>query len=202
MSWRGLQISPQDLDLKTLLGKANLQLGRYDTARYVLKQVYLKRRKDIDILKYLVNIEHTTQRYSDAICFVNELLEITPYSRGWWMRKITIYKEMGNFEEAERALKRLYQLYPNDTEIKQNYNYLRLADAGEAVKSKNFENADQIYKTIIDNNPENKEAYLGIIRNELSKGNPEAALQYTNRSLLQMPNDRQLVEKKIGLLEH
>ena len=94
MSWRGLQISPEDLDLKTLLGKANLELGRYDTARYVLKQVYLKRRDDIDILRYMVTIEQTTQRYSDAICFVNELLEITPYSRGWWLRKIAIYKEM------------------------------------------------------------------------------------------------------------
>mgnify|MGYP003688029859 CR=1 FL=1 len=93
MSWRGLQLAPNDLDLKTLLGKANLQLGRYDTARYVLKQVYLKRRKDIDVLGFLVTIEQTTKRYSDAICFVNELLEITPYSRGWWRRKILIYKE-------------------------------------------------------------------------------------------------------------
>ena len=201
MSWRGLQISPKDLDLKTLLGKANLQLGRYDTARYVLKQVYLKRRKNIDILRYLVTIEQSTKRYSDAICFVNELLEITPYSRAWWMRKITIYKEMGNFEEAERALKRLYTLYPNDTEIKAQFNYIRLDDANEALNDKNYDNANKIYKTIIDENPANKEAYLGIIKNELMKGNPDAALQYTNRSLMEMPNDRQLVEKKIGLLE-
>ena len=201
MSWRGLQISPEDLDLKTLLGKANLQLGRYDTARYVLKQVYLKNRKDISILKFLVNIEQATNRYSDAICFVNELLEITPYSRAWWLRKITIYKEMGNFEEAERSLKRLYDLYPNDTEIKEQFNYIRLDDASEALKGKNYDDANQIYKTIIDENPANKDAYLGIIKNELLKGNPDAALQYTNRSLLEMPNDLQLVEKKIGLLE-
>jgi tetratricopeptide (TPR) repeat protein len=201
MSWRGLQISPQDLDLKTVLGKANLELGRYDTARYVLKQVYDKRRKDIAILQYLVNIEQTTKRYSDAICFVNELLEITPYSKNWWLRKITIYKEMGNFEEAERSLKRLYQLYPEDTDIKDQFNYIRLSDANNALKDKNYEGSSQIYKTIIDENPDNKEAYLGIIRNELAKGNPEAALQYTNRSLLEMPNDRELVEKKIGLLQ-
>ena len=42
---------------------------------------------------------------------------------------------------------------------------------------------------------------MGIIRNELLKGNPDAALQYTNRSLLEMPNDRELIEKKSGLLE-
>lgn len=201
LSWRGLQISPEDLDLKTLLGKAYLQLGRYDTARYVLKQVYDKRKKDIDVLKYLVNIEQTTKRYSDAICFVNELLEITPYSRGWWLRKINLYKEMGNYEEAERSLTRLYVLYPNDTEIKEAFNYIRLSDASEAIKEGNYEDANKIYKTIIEENPSNKDAYLGIIRNELLKGNPDVALQYTNRSLKSLPNDRELIEKKIGLLE-
>lgn len=201
MSWRGLQLSPDDLDLKTLLGKAYMQIGRYDTARYVLKQVLLKRKKDINILKYLLNIEQTTNRYSDAICFVNLLLEIAPYSRAWWMRKITIYKEMGNLEEAERALKRLNQLYPNDTEIKNQFNYIRLGDAKRATESKKFKDAHQIYATIINENPSNKEAYLGIIRNELLRGNPVVALKYANRSLLQIPNDRQLVEKKIGILE-
>jgi tetratricopeptide (TPR) repeat protein len=201
MSWRGLQISPQDLDLKTILGKSNLELGRYDTARYVLKQVYLKNRKSIAILQYLVTIEQTTKRYSDAICFVNELLEITPYSKGWHLRKISIYKEMGNFEEAERALKRIYQIYPEDTEIKEAYTYIMIGDGDKAVKEKKYDDANDIYKVIIDNNPANKQAYLGIIRNELLKGNPEAALQFTNRSLLEMKDDRELIEKKIGLLE-
>jgi YaiO family outer membrane protein len=200
MSWRGLQLAPEDLDLKTLLGKSNMQLGRYDTARYVLKQVYLKRRKDIDVLGYLVSIEQTTKRYSDAICFVNELLEITPYSRGWWRRKIFIYKEMGNFEEAERSLKRLYQIYPDDTEIQDDYNYVMLGDGIDAVKNKKYDDANQVYKTVIDNDPTNKQAYIGIIRNELSKGNPEFALQYTNRALLELPEDIELIEKKIGLL--
>ena len=201
MSWRGLQLAPNDLDLKTLLGKANMELGRYDTARYVLKQVYERRRKDIDVLAYLVSIEQTTKRYSDAICFVNELLEITPYSRGWWRRKILIYKEMGNFEEAERALTRLYQIYPDDTEIQNDYNYIMLNDGNNAVSEKNYDDANQIYKTVIDNDPTNKQAYIGVIRNELLKGNPEYALQYTNRALLELPEDRELIEKKIGLLE-
>lgn len=201
MSWRGLQLSPTDLDLKTILGKSNLELGRYDTARYVLKQVYLKNRKNTDVLKYLVTIEQNTKRYSDAICFVNELLEITPYSKVWHLRKISIYKEMGNFEEAERGLKRIYQIYPEDTEIKQAYNYIMIGDGDKAIKEKKYDDANDIYKVIIDNNPENKQAYLGIIRNELLKGNPESALQFTNRSLLEIPDDRELVEKKIGLLE-
>lgn len=201
MSIRGLKISPNDLDLKTLLGRSYLQLGKYDTARYVLKQVYERRRKDIDVLRYLVNVEETTKRYSDAICFVNELLEITPYSRDWWIKKINIYKQMGNFEEAERALKRLYQIYPNDTEIGKAYNDIMIGDGDEAIRNKKYDDANQIYKTIIDNNPSNKDAYIGIIKNELLKGNKEYALQYTNRALLELPEDRGLIERKIGLLE-
>lgn len=202
MSWRGLQLAPNDLDLKTLLGKSNMELGRYDTARYVLKQVYLNRgRPDRDVLRYLVSIEHTTKRYSDAICYVNELLEITPYSRGWWIRKIQIYKEMGNFEEAERALKRLYVIYPDDTEIQDEYNYIMLNDGNSAVTDKNYEDANEIYKTVIDNDPTNKDAYIGVIRNEMLQGNPEYALQFTNRALLELKYDQDLIEKKIGLLE-
>ena len=201
LSWRGLQLAPDDLDLKTLLGRANMALGRYDTARWVLREVYQKRKKDIDVLGYLVSIEQTTKRYSDAICFVNELLEITPYSRGWWMRKINIYKEMGNFEEAERALKRLYQIYPEDTEIQRDYNYIMLGDGIDAVKNKRFDEANDVYKTVIENDPTNKQGYLGLIRNELLKGSPEFALQYTNRALEELPEDRELIDKKIGLLE-
>jgi tetratricopeptide (TPR) repeat protein len=200
MSWRGLRISPNDLDLKTLLGRSNLQLGKYDTARYVLKQVYERRRKDIDVLQYLVNLEESTKRYSDAICFVNELLEITPYSRGWWLKKINIYKQMGNFQEAERSLKRLYQIYPNDSEIGKAYNEVMIGDGDDAIKNKKYDEANQIYKTIIDNNPTNREAYQGIISNEIMKGSKENALQFTNRALLELPDDLSLVEKKVGLL--
>ena len=202
MSWRGLQLAPNDLDLKTLLGKANMELGKYDTARYVLRQVYLNRgRPDSDILRYLVIIEQTTKHYSDAICYVNELLEITPYSRSWWLKKILIYKEMGNFEEAERALKRLHVIYPDDTEIQNDYNYIMLNDGNSAVTNKNYDEANEIYNTVIDNDPTNKPAYIGVIRNELLKGNPEFALQYTNRALLELKYDEELITKKIGLLE-
>ena len=201
LSLKGLKLAPNDLDLKILLGKSYLELGRYDSSRFVLKQVYEKRRKDITVLQYLVNVEQTTKRYSDAVCYVNELLEITPYSRGWWRRKIAIYKEMGNYEEAERSLKRIQQIYPDDKELQEQYNYIMIGDGTDATKNKKYDEANQIYKTVIDYNPNNKDAYLGIIKNEILKGNKEEALVFVNRALLELREDRTLIEKKIGLLE-
>lgn len=114
LSSKGLKLAPQDLDLKTINGKANLELGNYDNARYMLKQVYIQKPKNLAVLQYLVDIEHKSKRYSDAICFINELLEQTPYSKNYWTKKVTIYKEMGNIKDAERALMRLNQIYPED----------------------------------------------------------------------------------------
>lgn len=201
LSKKGLKLAPNDLDLKILLSKSYLELGRYDSCRYLLKQVYEKRPKDITVLGYLVNVEQTTKRYSDAICYVNELLEITPYSRGWWRRKILLYKEMGNYEEADRATKRIQQIYPDDPEIKQVYNNIMIGDGNAAIQNKKYDDANQILKTVIDYDPTNKDAYLGIIRNEQLKGNKEEALVFTNRALLEMPDDKELVVKKVGLLE-
>ena len=82
---------------------------------------------------------------------------------------------MGNFQEAERALKRLYQIYPEDTEIQRDYNYIMLGDGVDAVKNKRYDDANEVYKTVIDNDPTNKQAYIGLVRNELLKGNPEYA---------------------------
>ena len=69
----------------------------------------------------LVNVEELSGNYSSAICYVNELLEINPYWKGLWLRKIDLYKKQGNFAEANELLKRLRQIYPNDASISSDW---------------------------------------------------------------------------------
>jgi hypothetical protein len=50
--------------------------------------------------------------------------------------------------------------------------------------------------------PSNRDAYnLGLIVVNYQRKS-SCFLQYTNRSLLELPNDRELIERKIGLLEN
>lgn len=78
---------------------------------------------NVNAKQLLVDVEENTQNYSSAICYVNELLEVNPYWRGLWRRKIDLYRKQGNDVEADRLLKRINQIYPNDTILRKDYIY-------------------------------------------------------------------------------
>ena len=193
------KISPKDIDIQEYLGKCYLELGEFDRARYILRKAADARRQNYTALTYLVNVEHTTKRYSSAICYVNEMLEQTPYEKGLWIKKMNLYREMGNEVEALRELKRIHQIFPEDERINDNYIYM-LTEKGKNLK--NYSEIKNVHEDIIEQDKFNKEAYLMLIKNEIeNNGNTDAALNYTSRALQNIPNDKQLIRKKIGLLE-
>lgn len=132
---QALKIAPLDMDIKEYLGKSYMELGQLDKARITLLDVLDKSPKRVDARHYLVNIETQTQRYSSAVCYVNELLEITPYSKTLWMKKINLYSLMDNQIEAHRATKRLYHVFPEDEEVRQMYNNILKEEAQRLSKS-------------------------------------------------------------------
>jgi tetratricopeptide (TPR) repeat protein len=121
---QALEQTPLDMDIKEYLGKCYMETGRLQEARIILLDVLNKSPNRVDARHYLLNIETQTKRYSSAVCYANELLEITPYSKTLWMRKISLYQLMNNQVEAERATKRLYHIFPEDEEVKTIYNNL------------------------------------------------------------------------------
>lgn len=196
---RANELSPKDIDIQEYLGKCYLELGQYDKARYILRNAADARLQNYTALTYLLNVEYETKRYSSAICYVNEMLEQTPYERGLWIKKMNLYRDMGNDVEALREMKRINQIFPNDTEIHDNYVYMLSQQGREA---EDYGSTKTIYEQIIEEDTDNKEAYLMLIKNELeNNGNPNTALSYTTRALQKMPGDTQLIKKKIGLLE-
>src|SRR5690606_14601477 len=79
---------PKDSDLKMLLGKYYVLTKQYDKARFELNKSIQYNPGNVDARHLLVTVETETKRYSSAICFVNELLEVNPYWRGLWRKKI------------------------------------------------------------------------------------------------------------------
>ncbi|MBW2962866.1 tetratricopeptide repeat protein [Mesonia aestuariivivens] len=193
------QISPQDIDIQEYLGKCHLEVGQYDKARYILRKAADARLQNYTALTYLVNVESTTQRYSSAICYVNEMLEQTPYEKGLWIKKMNLYREMGNHEEAMRELKRIHQIFPEDKSVQENYIFM-MSERGKNLKT--YAEINDAYNNIIKEDPSNKDAYLALIKNEIeNSGDTETAIIYSSKALKQFPNDIDLIQKKIGLLE-
>ncbi|MBF01220.1 MAG: hypothetical protein CMP77_14775 [Flavobacterium sp.] len=198
---KALDLAPLDMDIKEYLGKCYMELGRLEEARIVLLDVLQHSPRRTDARHYLINIETQTERYASAVCYVNELLEITPYSKTLWRRKINLYNLMDNRVEANREIRRLYQIFPNDPEIKQMFNNVLKEDALKMNKDGDLNNAVKQYQSALMVTKDDEEMYLNLINLYLKLGNTNEALNTADMGLYHLPGSKEIFNKKIGILQ-
>lgn len=197
-----LKVTPKDGDMRMLLGKYYLQRKKYDEARYELVKSLEYAPANVDAKQLLVTVETETKRYSSAICYVNELLEVNPYWKGLWRKKIELYRIMGNDVEADRLLKRISQIYPEDEELKKDQSYILEQKEVAVRKSGKIDETIEIAKKRVDDKPREASSYLSAIDNYIKGGDYDNALVYAERALNVFPNNNTFVQKKIAILEH
>lgn len=198
---KGLKKSPLDMDIKEYLGKCYMELGQLEKARTTLLEVLVKSPRRVDARHYLINIETQTKRYYSAVCYANELLEITPYSKALWMKKVQLYNLMENRVEANRTAKRLHHIFPEDEEVKTLYNNILREEAVKLSKGKDFISAIDQYEKILEVSTTDPEAYISLINAYTQTGNYSAALSVADRGLQAIPYHSGILDKKIGLLD-
>lgn len=196
----GIEESPLDADLLMLNGKYYHMKGNNSLARQNLMKSIQLDPKNVDAKQILVNVEMESENYSAAICYVNELLEINPYWKGLWRKKIDLYRLQDNDVEANRLLKRMNQIYPEDSQLQDEYRTSLQGDINELKKSgkllEALEKSDELLK--LEGNSET--AYLEIINTFLTAGDKEKALSYSNRALTSYPNSTTFIKKKASIL--
>lgn len=117
-----------------------------------------------------------------------------------WRRKIDLYRKQGNHVEADRLLKRINQIYPQDTVLHRDLvysmelNYQRQKRAGDRKTA--ILTLEELLKSV----PDNEQYYLDIINLHLQEGEQEQALAWTSRGLAALPGSVTLVYKKVGIL--
>jgi YaiO family outer membrane protein len=196
------ELAPLDMDIKEYLGKCYIETKQLDKARSTLLEVLQKSPDRTDARHYLINIDTQQKRYSSAVCYVNELLEITPYSKTLWKRKIGLYNLMDNRVEANRETKRLYQIFPEDKEIKEMYNNVLKEDALKMTKGGDIHSAASGYEEALRVNNKDLELYLGLISLQIKAGEFQAALATADRGLNALPGNSELIKKKVSILEY
>ncbi|MBK5722415.1 tetratricopeptide repeat protein [Dysgonomonas sp. Marseille-P4677] len=196
----GLEKYPEESDLRMLLGKYYLNYKNYDKARYELSKSLNANPNNIETKQILVNVESLSGRYSSAICYVNELLEVHPYKRALWLKKIELYKLQGNVQEANRLRKRISHIYPEDNQLKDDYIYNAEIDAAEKRKNKNFDGSIALNKELIALQPNNDEFYLNMINDYIKAGDLFGAQNYLDKAINRFPGNIEFINKKVGLL--
>lgn len=195
-----LALYPESSELNQLAGKYYYRLKEYDKARYFLVRAVKDTPDNTRAKQLLINVEEETGNYSSAICYVNELLEISPYWKGLWKRKIGLYRREGNNQEADRLLKRLFEIFPNDTTVRKDYlarleeNYLRERKQGDrrtAVTS---------LRTLLQTGGPNEAYYLELVNLLLQQGETDEALVTVAEGVTAFPCSSSLAAKRAEIL--
>lgn len=196
----GLAESPFDADLLMLNGKYYHEKKNNDKARYNLIKSLQYDPNNVDAKQILTNVEIEDKHYSAAICYINELLQVNPYWKGLWRKKIEVYKLQGNTEEASRLLKRIKQIYPEDDQFKEDYRYNLETEIRNLKKAGKMDAALKIADELMMVDKTNPNLYVDVINTNLAAGDYDKALVYANRALSFMPNNTYLITKKASIL--
>ncbi|MEG1729082.1 MAG: YaiO family outer membrane beta-barrel protein [Bacteroidaceae bacterium] len=196
----GVQVYPVDPNIRWLLGRYWFERKSYDKSRYQLMKCIEYEYNHVEAKQLLVNVEDITKHYSSAICYVNELLEVNPYWRGLWRRKIELYRKQGNEVEANRLLKRINQIYPNDSVIQKDLAYALEQDYQIQKKAGRPKQAISSLEELIKRSSKKEEYYLDLINLYLQQGYTEKALELAGTGAAEIPSSMQLIYKKVGIL--
>lgn len=196
----GLKDYPATSSLNELAGAYFYHKHEYDDARYHLILALRDNAGNVEAKQLLVNVEEETKNYSSAICYINELLEVNPYWKGLWRRKINLYRKQGNDVEADCLLKRLCTIYPNDEQLRRDYSE-RLEQTFRTEKKKgNIDASVTALQELVSRNPKNEEYYLSLSNLLLQQGKRSEAADVADRGVSHLPQSTALAEKKAGIL--
>lgn len=196
----GLKHYPSESNLHWQMGRYWYNYQNYDKSRYHLVKAIEANYNNVNAKQLLVNVEEETGHYSSAICYVNELLEVNPYWRGLWQRKIRLYRKQGNQVEADRLLKRINQIYPNDTVLRKDYLYTMEQNYVSLKRSGNRQGAIELLSELLKEEPGNEQYYVDLVNLYLQEGDREKALEWANAGIAAIPSSLPLINKKTGIL--
>lgn len=196
----GLKYYPSVSGLNELAGSYYYHSRQYDDARYHLIKSVRDNNENVRAKQILVNVEDETGNYSSAICYVNELLEVNPYWKGLWRRKIELYRKQGNDVEADRLLKRICHIYPEDSQLRNDYADRLYSDYRSQRQSGNKDEAVESLRELVQVAPKNEEYYLALSNLLLQQGRTEEAKEVAGRGAEEIPYSVALIKKKAGIL--
>lgn len=187
-------------DLEFLWGKYYHQKQEYSKARYHLQKSLKRAPNDLEAKQLLVNVETASQRYSSAVCYVNELLEVNPYWKSLWLKKIEIYEAQGNLIQAERLLKRLFQIYPEDVEIRQKYVDRAKEKSLVLSKTQDHTGAIKLKEELLSADPRDVGTVNGLFNDYLRSGQLDKAVALMDQAMYMFPAQEVFLLRKVSIL--
>ncbi len=198
---KALDISPKNLDIVLLRGRAYSLGGKIDSARVDLNHVIEKNPKYRDAYIYLVNMEAIACNYIQAIEYADMGLKYFPNDRDLLLKKLDVYNKEGDWIESNKLADYLFDRFSNDPFIRTVYLEYKLSHARQYSHKGYIEIAKRAYESVLEQDPLNKEAMQAVYNLDVRSGNYTSSLASTNRALQATPNSYEFLMKKVGILD-
>jgi len=196
-----IDISPTNLDIHLLLGRAYGLAGKVDSARTELNYVIQKNPRYRDAYIYLVNIEAVACNYLQALEYADMGLKYYPNDRDLLLKKLDIYSKEGDWIESSKLADYLFERYSTDSYIRSVYLDYKLTLARQYAHRGYLEISKRAYEAVLEQDPLNQEALQAVFSLDVRSGNYESSLSFTNRALQSSPNSYEFLMKKVSILE-
>src|ERR1700761_5165780 len=158
MCSKAIDISPHNLDIHLLLGRAYALSGKVDSARTELNYVIDKSPKYRDAYIYLVNMEAVACNYLQALEYADMGLKYFPNDRDLLLKKLDIYSKEGDWIESSKLADYLFERYSTDSYIRSVYLDYKLTLARQYAHRGYLEISKRAYEAVLEQDPLNKEA--------------------------------------------
>ncbi len=170
----------------------------YNKSRYWLAKCLKDDNFNTHAKTLISYVEEYTNHYSAAICYINELLEGNAYDKTLWIRKINMYKKLGNQVEVEKLLKRLYEIYPNDKTVQNMFEEQAQISIKAAKASNDITTQLSMAKDLVKVKP-TVENYITYINLLINAGYLNEALDVCGMGI-KKTNSGTLMKKKCDIL--
>ncbi len=185
------KLSPDNKVVHYNQGVLYYEMKQYDRAVQAFSTVLKLDKRDTDAREYLVEVNRQLKKPRQALVVVEELIELRPTHRDYYAKAFELYDELKAYEEMTKTFARAVGKAPEEPELRyflgiayekrgllveairqfqaaskltpKNMDYLiRLARLQEQIGKKS--EALNIYKKILDQDPENPEAQENYLR--------------------------------------
>lgn len=185
--------------MNELQGRYYYEKKDYNKARYYLNRALKEDRSNNVAREMLLNVEDETNQYSSALCYVNEMLEYTPYDKKLWLRKVELLRKLKNDKEAEAVLARMRQIYPDDQTVKRNVDYQTEERLSNMKRLGDIEGQIKALTELVKSQPKNTEYIVQLVNVLHSNGDDDAAIEVAGKGV-KSTGDYELIKKKVGML--
>lgn len=171
----------------------------YDKARYYLIRAITIDEKNVQARFHMLQLETDTRHYSSAIVYCNDLLEENPYNEHLWRKKIDLYRQLGNHDEADRLLERIYSIYPGDDQLRRDLVESKTVRARQLRNNGDVQGQEYALRQLIDLDPKNADHHLALTNLLYASGRIAEAIEAAGRGAAET-HRQDFVLKRAGML--